>query len=213
MEPVKVMVVDDHAMVRESLASTLQNSRDISVIGMAASGREALDRAKELKPAVILMDIKMPLMDGIKACRLVKKALPDTHVIMLTVMDDESHVMDAISAGASGYILKSMPVAELVRAIKLTIDGKSVLHPVATRKLISEFQKLSQNQAGQFKLTDREMEVLQLLAYGHTNKEIAGKLVISQQTVKSHVIHIFQKLGASDRTEAVAIALRKGIVE
>lgn len=213
MQPVKVLVVDDHAMVRESLAATLSASMEIHVVGTASSGREALEKAKKLDPRVILMDIRMPSMDGIKACRLIKKSMPDVHIIIISAFDDDLYITEAIGAGASGYMLKSMPVAELVRAIKLTVEGKSMLHPSVTRKLISEFRKMSDEGGGKFKLTDRELEVLQLLAYGNTNKEIANALSISQQTVKSHVIHIFQKLGASDRTEAVAIALRKGIVE
>lgn len=213
MDPVKILITDDHAMVRESLSAALNTRPSIQVVGTAGNGREAIEKAKQLNPDVVLMDIKMPNMDGIKACRLLKNSMPDVHVIMLTVMDDESHVIEAINAGASGYILKSMPVNELLRAIKLTMEGKAMLHPSATKKLISEFKRLADDGSGKFKLSERELEVLQLLAYGYTNKEIAGKLTISQQTVKSHVIHIFQKLGASDRTEAVAIALRKGMVE
>ena len=213
MNPIKVLITEDHTMMRESLSNTLGNHPTIHVVGTANTGREAIAEAKNLEPDVVLMDIKMPRMDGIKACRLLKKSLPDTHVIMLTVMDDESHVIDAISAGASGYILKSMSVNELIRAIKLAVEGKSILHPSATKQLINEFKKLNDNGACKFRLSDRELQVLQLLAYGYTNKEVAGDLSISQQTVKSHVIHIFQKVGASDRTEAVAIALRKGIVE
>jgi DNA-binding NarL/FixJ family response regulator len=200
-------------MVRESLAATLSASTKIDVVGTASSGREALDKTKKLDPQVILMDIRMPAMDGIKSCRLIKKAMPDVHVIIISAFDDDLYITEAIEAGASGYMLKSMPMAELVRAINLTVEGKSMLHPSVTRKLISEFRKMADEGGQKFKLTDRELEVLQLLAYGNTNKEIANTLSISQQTVKSHVIHIFQKLGASDRTEAVAIALRKGIVE
>jgi two-component system NarL family response regulator len=213
MDSIKVMVVDDHTLVRDCLATALKASPNIDVVGTAGSGREALEKAKALKPEVILMDIKMPKMNGIKACRLIKKALPDTSVIMLTVMDDEASVIEAVSAGASGYILKSMPVTELVKAIKLAKNGKSVLHPDAALKLIREFRKMVDDEAAKFNLTNRELEVLQLLAYGYTNKKIAEKMFISEQTVKSHVIHIFQKLGAADRTEAVAIALRKGLIE
>ncbi|NPV60511.1 MAG: response regulator transcription factor [Actinobacteria bacterium] len=213
MDSIKVMVVDDHTMVRESLATALSTSPDIEVVGTAGSGREALEKAKALHPEVILMDINMPKMNGIKACRLIKGALPEVNVVMLTVMDDEASVIEAVSAGASGYVLKSMPVSELVKAVKLAKNGKSMLHPDAALKLIRQFRKLLDDEAAKFSLTNRELEVLQLLAYGYTNKKIAEKMFISEQTVKSHVIHIFQKLGAADRTEAVAIALRKGLVE
>jgi len=212
-ESIKIMVVDDHTMVRESLATALMTSPDIEVVGTAGSGREALEKAKELRPEVILMDIKMPRMNGIKACRLIKNALPETQVVMLTAFDDEANVLEAVSAGASGYVLKSMPVKELVKAVKLARNGKSMLHPDAALKLIREFRKLLEDEASKYNLTARELEVLQLLAYGYTNKKIAEKMYISEQTVKSHVIHIFQKLGAADRTEAVAVALRKGLVE
>ncbi len=212
-QQIKVLIAEDHEMVRESLASMLSNHPTIHMVGTACNGREAVEKAKQLEPDVVLMDIKMPNMDGIKACRLLKKAQPDVLVIMLTVMDDESHVIDAITAGASGYILKSMSINELLRAIKLAVEGKSILHPTATKQLINEFKKLNDDETSRFHISDRELEVLQLLAYGNTNKEIARDLTISQQTVKSHVIHIFQKLDASDRTEAVAIALRRGIVE
>lgn len=213
METVKIMVVDDHTLVRESLATALRVSHEIEVVGTAGSGREALEKAKSLRPDVILMDIKMPKMNGIKACRLIKNALPETNIIMLTVMDDEASVIEAVSAGASGYVLKSMPVNELVKAVKLAKAGKATLHPDAALKLIREFRKMIDDEASKFNLTARELEVLQLLAYGYTNRKIAEKMFISEQTVKSHVIHIFQKLGAADRTEAVAIALRKGLVE
>ena len=213
MRQIKVLIAEDHEMVRESLSTALSNHTTIHVVGTACNGREAIEKAKQLEPDVVLMDIKMPNLDGIKACRLLKKAQPNVQVIMLTVMDDESHVIDAITAGASGYILKSMSINELLRAIKLAVEGKSLLHPSATKQLINEFKKLNDDGTTRFHISDRELEVLQLLAYGHTNKEIAKDLSISQQTVKSHVIHIFQKLSASDRTEAVAIALRRGMVD
>ncbi len=213
MEPINVLIADDHAMVREGLSTALQTSASVRVVGMAGNGREAIDKVKALKPNVVLMDIRMPNMDGLKACRLIKKSSPETQVIMLTVHDDETHVLDAITAGASGYILKSLSVNDLLKAIKLAAEGKAMLHPNATKQLMIEFRKLAGSDGGGFSLSERELQVLQLLAYGHTNKEIASELTISQQTVKSHVIHIFQKLGACDRTEAVAIALRRGIVE
>lgn len=210
---IRVFIVDDHTMFRESIAAALELNAQISVLGMAGSGREALDKIKETSPDVILMDIKMPKMDGIKTCQLLKKAMPEANIIMLTVSEEEANVIEAIGAGASGYVLKSMPLNELVRAIKLVNEGKAMLHPDITKQLIAEFKRLTDKESNKFNLSDREVEVLQLLAYGYTNKEIAARLFISQQTVKSHVIHIFQKVGAVDRTEAVAIALRHGIVE
>jgi DNA-binding NarL/FixJ family response regulator len=213
LRKVKVLIAEDHAMVRESLSAVLGNNPSVQVVGTACNGREAVDKAQQLEPDVVLMDIKMPNMDGIKACRLLKKEKPEVHVIMLTVMDDESHVIEAIAAGASGYILKSMSVNELLRAIRLAMEGKSLLHPSVTKKLINEFRRLSDDETGSFHISDRELEVLQLLAYGYTNKEIANKMSISLQTVKSHIIHIFRKLDASDRTDAVAKALRMGMVE
>lgn len=213
MNRIRVLVVDDHTLVRESLMTALSTSPAIEVVGGAGSGREALEKAKSLQPDVVLMDVKMPRMNGIQACRLIKQTLPDVKVVMLTMMEDEASILESISAGASGYILKSMPVNEVVKAIKLAVENKSPLSPEAAMKLINEFRRKMDEEASNFNLTRRELEVLQLLAYGYTNKMIAEKMFISQQTVKSHIIHIFQKLGASDRTEAVAIALRKGLVE
>ncbi|MBC7247502.1 MAG: response regulator transcription factor [Actinobacteria bacterium] len=208
----RVMVVDDHRLVREGLIGLLRLNPEIEVVGEAANGDEAVARAKALKPDVVLMDISMPGMNGITATRLIKKALPDTKVIMLTMLDQEGYVYESVKAGATGYLLKNAGLEELVKAVKEVHRGGATLHPDAQAQLLKEYLYLARSNRETYGLSEREMEILQLLADGLSNKEIADRLFISIQTVKTHITHIFEKLGVSDRTEAVAAALRRGLV-
>ncbi len=212
MKPVNVMVVDDHKLVREGLANMLSLQRDIEVVGQASSGEEAVSRSKALKPDLILMDISMPGMNGIVATRMIKERDPHVKVVMLTMMDQETYVYEAIKAGATGYLLKNVGLNELTRAIRAVVKGEASLHPQAQAHLIKEYALMARKNRETFGLSDRELEVLQLLADGNTNKDIAERLFISTQTVKTHIAHIFEKLGVKDRTEAVASALRSGLV-
>jgi two-component system response regulator DegU len=164
------------------------------------------------KPDVVLMDISMPGMNGIQATKLIREKYPDAKVVMLTMLDQEGYVYEAVKAGATGYMLKNTSSDDLVHAIHTVFEGKALLHPDATAQLLKEFVSLADNKAKDYGLSGREMEVLQLLSQGNTNKEIAKALWISEQTVKTHVAHIFDKLGTSDRTETVATALRNGLV-
>jgi DNA-binding NarL/FixJ family response regulator len=166
----------------------------------------------QVKPDVILMDISMPGMNGIQATKAIRDKHPDAKIVILTMLDQEGYVYEAIKAGATGYMLKSTSSDELVNAIQTVNEGKALLHPDATAQLLKEFVSLAQNKAKDYGLSNREMEVLQLLSEGKTNKEVAKALWISEQTVKTHVAHIFDKLGTSDRTETVAQALRTGLV-
>jgi DNA-binding NarL/FixJ family response regulator len=209
---IKVLVVDDHRLVREGLTSLLRIHPEIEVVGEASDGDEAVSKARALEPGVILMDISMPGMNGITATRLIKKGLPGVKVIMLTMLDQEGYVYEAIKAGATGYLLKNTGLEELVKAIKEVLKGGATLHPDAQAQLLKEYVFLARRNQDTYGLSDREIEVLQLLADGMSNKEIAAKLYISTQTVKTHIAHIFDKLGVSDRTEAVAAALRRGLV-
>jgi DNA-binding NarL/FixJ family response regulator len=209
---IKVLVVDDHRLVREGLTSLLRIHPEIEVVGEASDGDEAVSKARALEPGVILMDISMPGMNGITATRLIKKGLPGVKVIMLTMLDQEGYVYEAIKAGATGYLLKNTGLEELVKAIKEVLKGGATLHPDAQAQLLKEYVFLARRNRDTYGLSDREIEVLQLLADGMSNKEIAAKLYISTQTVKTHIAHIFDKLGVSDRTEAVAAALRRGLV-
>ncbi len=209
---VRVMVVDDHRLVREGLVGLLRLNSEIEVVGEASSGDEAVARARVLKPDVVLMDISMPGMNGITATKMIKKDLPDTKVIMLTMLDQEGYVYESVKAGATGYLLKNVGLDELVKAVKEVHRGGATLHPDAQAQMLKEYLFLARSNQETYGLSEREMEILQLLADGLTNKEIAERLFISIQTVKTHITHIFEKLGVSDRTEAVAAALRRGLV-
>jgi two-component system response regulator DegU len=210
--PIKVMIVDDHNLVREGLKAVFAQGDAIDVVGEAGSGEEAIEMVDKVKPDVILMDISMPGINGIQATKLIRNKHPDAKIVILTMLDQEGYVYEAIKAGATGYMLKSTSSDELVNAIQTVNEGKALLHPDATAQLLKEFITLAQNKAKDYGLSNREMEVLQLLSEGKTNKEIAKALWISEQTVKTHVAHIFDKLGTSDRTETVARALRSGLV-
>jgi two-component system response regulator DegU len=209
---IKVMIVDDHNLVREGLKAVFSQGDEIDVVGEAGSGEQAIEMVDEVNPDVILMDISMPGMNGIQATKAIRDKHPDAKIVILTMLDQEGYVYEAIKAGATGYMLKSTSSDELVNAIQTVNEGKALLHPDATAQLLKEFVSLAQNKAKDYGLSNREMEVLQLLSEGKTNKEVAKALWISEQTVKTHVAHIFDKLGTSDRTETVAQALRTGLV-
>jgi DNA-binding NarL/FixJ family response regulator len=212
MARIKVMVVDDHKMVREGIISVLSLHSDIEVVGEASDGDEALAKISTFTPDVVLMDISMPRTNGIIATRMIKERYPEVKVIMLTMLDQEGYVYEAIKAGATGYILKNTSIEELTKAIRGVHKGEATLHPKAQAYLVKEYSAMVKKDRESYGLSDREMEILQLLADGFTNKEIAGQLYISTQTVKTHIAHIFEKLGVKDRTEAVAAALRRGLV-
>jgi len=211
--PIRVVIVDDHAVVREGLRTYLDLSDEIEVIGEARNGREAVDRARALHPDVMLMDLLMPEMDGIAATRAVKEASPSTNVIVLTSFTDDEHIMPALRAGATGYLLKDVSASDLVRAIEGANKGQAQLHPEVARKLM---EQVSQPQRSEeppgAALTPRELEVLRLIASGMSNKEIARELVLNERTVKGHVSNILSKLGLADRTQAALYAVREGIV-
>jgi two-component system, NarL family, response regulator DegU len=209
---IKVLVVDDHRLVREGLTSLLRIHPELEVVGEASDGDEAVAKSRTLEPEVILMDISMPGMNGITATKVIKKEQPEVKVIMLTMLDQEGYVYEAVKAGATGYMLKNTGLEELVKAIKEVLKGGATLHPDAQAQLLKEYVFMARRNNDTYGLSDREIEVLQLLADGSSNKEIAAKLFISTQTVKTHIAHIFEKLGVSDRTEAVASALRRGLV-
>jgi len=212
MSEIKVMIVDDHHLVREGLKAVLNQGIDINVVGEAGTAEDALNMVEKLDPDVVLMDISMPGMGGIRATKSIRERYPEVKVVILTMLDQEGYVYEAVKAGATGYMLKSASSDELVRAIKAVYDGKALLHPEATAQLLKEFANLAEYHGQDYGLSNREMEVLQLLSEGKTNKEIANSLYISEQTVKTHLAHIFGKLGTSDRTQTVAKALRNGIV-
>ncbi|TMV48099.1 response regulator transcription factor [Paenibacillus mesophilus] len=213
---VRIMVVDDHAVVRSGLMSLLDGKDRLQVVGEAADGDEAIARAAQLRPDVVLMDLSMPHgKDGLTATKELKKELPDTAVLILTMHDDEEYLFRAIQAGASGYILKSAPHDELVAAIRSVATGDAYLYPSATKRLMGEYMEKVKNgeNAGTYEaLSDREKEILAWTAKGYSNKEIAEHLIISVKTVESHKSNLMEKLGLKTRPELVKFALKKGLL-
>jgi DNA-binding NarL/FixJ family response regulator len=207
----RVLIVDDHPVTRDGLRSALSTSDEVDIVGEASSGEEAIDVVDKLKPEVVFMDVRMPGMGGIEATRIIREENPDTRVILFTVDESRTAISDAIQAGVSGYLLKDVSAQELVNAARLALEGKAVIHPSLTRAFIEEVQLVDRRPEAP--LSKREAEILQKVAYGSTTKEVAHDLGISPHTVKTHLERIFEKLGANDRAQAVAIAIRQGIVE
>jgi DNA-binding NarL/FixJ family response regulator len=211
--PIRLLVADDHPVVRDGLVAMLSTQPDFVVVGEAATGIEAVERAAVLAPDVVLLDLEMPGMDGVEALRRIRAARPDVPVIVFTAFDTDERILGAVQAGARGYLLKGAPRDELFKAIRVVGKGGSLLQPVVASKLLQHISHQSDKPASSIEvLTDRETEVLALLAQGKTNKEIAAALVISERTVKFHVGSILGKLGAGNRTEAVTIAAQRGLV-
>jgi DNA-binding NarL/FixJ family response regulator len=215
---IRVLLVDDQALFREGLETLLSVHKDIQVAGQASNGQEALEVAAQVRPDVVLMDLRMPVLDGVQATRLLKEAQPRCRVIVLTTFDDDEYVFDALRAGAAGYLLKDVASARLVEAIRATARGESILEPSVAAKVIAEFTRVSSLvPAAQMEqlvepLSERELEILALIARGASNKEIAGQLFIAEGTVKNHVTHILGKLGVRDRTQAALKARELGLL-
>ncbi|MBC7335605.1 MAG: response regulator transcription factor, partial [Clostridia bacterium] len=203
MAPIRVLIVDDHQLIREGLRKVLALQEDIVVAGEAATGEEALRLVRTLKPDVVLLDINLPGADGIKVCEAMQQN-GVAKVIALTIYDDDDHVFAAVRAGASGYLLKDVNPDELARAIRAVAAGEAVMHPRVTGKVMREFNRLAAELAllAGVSLTNREVEVLRLVAMGYSNKDIAARLFISQKTVKNHMTNILRKLQVEDRTQA-----------
>jgi DNA-binding NarL/FixJ family response regulator len=210
---IKVAIADDHSLVRQGLRRYLDTADDIEVVGEAATGEEALALVEKASPDIVLLDIRMPEMDGLEAARRVRDRFPDVGVIMLTAYDDRQFVVEAVRAGARGYVLKARDAEHLIQTVRLVAGGNMVIDPQLVVALAEELSTVKERDRKAETLTAREIEVLQLLAFGHTNRDIAEKLFISPDTVKTHLEHIFEKLGASDRTAAVAEALRRHLIE
>ena len=213
---IQVVVADDQGMVRSGFSVLLNAQPDIEVIGEAVNGREAITMAASLQPDVILMDVRMPVLDGLQATREIT-ALPDPpKVLVLTTFDLDDYVYEALRAGASGFLLKDASARELADAVRLVAAGDALLAPGVTRRLIAEFARMGAPRSPSRKdiegLTERESEVLALVARGMSNAEIAGHLVVAEQTVKTHVSRILMKLGLRDRTQAVVLAYETGLV-
>jgi DNA-binding NarL/FixJ family response regulator len=215
-EPIRVMVVDDQQLFRRGLTMLLGVEEDIDVVGEAGDGIAATELAATAVPDVILMDVRMPKRSGIEACVAIKEAAPTARIIMLTVSDEEADLYDAVKNGASGYLLKDSSIDEVAQAIRVVADGQSLISPSMAIKLLDEFKQMSRSDRQQVptpKLTDRELEVLKLVAQGLNNREIAKRLFISENTVKNHVRNILEKLQLHSRMEAVMYAVREKLLD
>jgi DNA-binding NarL/FixJ family response regulator len=210
---IKVLIADDHSLVRQGLRRYLDMADDIDVVGEAADGEEAMALVEKSEPDIVLLDIRMPGVDGLEAARRIRDKFPKVGTIMLTAYDDRQFVVEAVRAGARGYVLKARDAEHLIQTVRLVAGGNMVIDPQLVVALAEELSQAKERDRKAETLTAREIEVLQLLAFGHTNRDIAEKLFISPDTVKTHLEHIFEKLGASDRTAAVAEALRRRLIE
>ena len=224
---IRILLADDHPIVREGLRAVLETQADFEVIAEAARGDEALRLALALQPDILLLDLEMPILDGVETIRRLRQQQPAARIIVFTAFDNDERIIHAVQAGANGYLLKGAPREEIFKAIRITMEGGSLLQPVVASKLLrhmghqspvtgsqSSFsQHLTTQQEPPYEaLTERELEVLNLLAQGMPNKEIASQLVISERTAKFHVSSIMGKLGATNRTEAVSLAAQKGLI-
>jgi DNA-binding NarL/FixJ family response regulator len=212
-EPVTILVVDDHALVREGARAFLEAQPNFVVVGSVGSGGEAVLRAADLAPDVVLMDLVMPGMDGIEATRRLKQCSPRSQVIVLTSYHDDEHIFPAIRAGALSYLLKDVRLPELAEAVRKAAQGESVMHPHVAARIAQELDTMPATESSQYALlSEREREVLRLIAEGFSNSDIAIRLVISEKTVKSHVSNILSKLHLLDRTQAAVFAWREGLI-
>ena len=214
---VRVVIADDQGMVRSGFTTLLNSEPDIEVVGEAVNGQEAVTRATQLRPDVILMDVRMPVMDGLQATRQITAMDDGPRVLVLTTFDLDDYVYQALRWGASGFLLKDASARELAEAVRVVAAGDALLSPGVTRRLIAEFARMGAPRGPSRKtlqdLTERETEVLALVARGLSNAEIAGRLVVAEQTVKTHVSRILMKLGLRDRTQAVVLAYETGVVQ
>lgn len=216
--PITILIVDDHALLRQGIKKVLDLESDLSVIGEAGDGDEAIKMALQLKPDIVLLDVNMPKKNGLEVTKELRQLAPHIKIVLLTIHDDENYVIEVIKAGATGYLLKDIEPGMLIKAIRSVHLGESFIYPTLARRLFFEVdqEKKSENQrtrGSQDSLTSREIEVLQLIGQGLSNQEMAQKLFLSEKTVKNHLTNIFRKINVSDRTQAVIYAIKHKIVQ
>jgi DNA-binding NarL/FixJ family response regulator len=214
MPTIRILIVDDHTLLRDGISALLDLVPDMEVVGEAGNGKEALECVRELRPDVVLMDIEMPIMDGLEASRKIHDRYPAVKVLILSQYDDAEHVLEAVGAGVKGFVTKTAASAELAASIRSVYRGDSYLSPQAARELVGEFQRAERPHSDDpyDQLTGREKEILKLIAQGRTTQQIADLLVISRKTAEGHRANLMAKLGVHDRVELVKYALRKGII-
>ena len=212
---IRVLIADDQSMVRAGFRRLLSSEEGIEVVAEAGNGKEAIEKAARFHPTVILMDIRMPELDGLEATRRILAADPAARVLILTTFDLDEYVYEALTAGASGFVLKDDPPEQLIAAVRTVAAGDALLSPAVTKRVIKQFVRVPRPEPPRelHELTAREREILRLIAGGLSNAEIGGQLYISETTVKTHVTHIFQKLGLRDRVQAVVLAYQTGLFE
>jgi DNA-binding NarL/FixJ family response regulator len=218
--PIKIVIADDHALLRQGIKNVLSLEPDLEVIGEAADGEEAISKIESLKPDILLLDVNMPHMNGLEVTKCLKADNTPVKVIILTIHDDESYVFEVIKSGADGYILKDIEPGMLVKAIRLVYEGQSFIYPTLTKRLFGELSRQEERRAApperrsskEERLTYREVEVLKLIGRGMNNQEIAQELFLSEKTVKNHLTNIFRKISVVDRTQAVLYAIKNKIV-
>jgi len=216
MPKTKILVVDDHAIVREGVRMILAKESDLEVVGEAGDGEQALELTERLRPDVVIMDISMPGMGGIEATQTIRTRHPEVQVLALTMHEDESYIFQLLRAGAAGYVLKRAAAQDLVQAVRAAAKGEAFLYPSVARKVVEDYLKrveMGEERQRYDGLTAREKEILTLIAQGLSNQQIAEKLFISIKTVQTHRAHVLEKLKLHDRTELVRYAIRKGLIE
>jgi DNA-binding NarL/FixJ family response regulator len=212
MEKIRILIADDHPVIREGLSAMLSRQPDFMILGEAENGKDAVKKARQLRPDIVLMDLRMPEMDGVEAMKRIRQDNPKTKFIILTTYKDGDYIFKGIEAGARAYLLKDAKREDVYNAIRIVHEGGSILQPEITAKVLDRFSEISQQIQEPEVLSARELEILRLIAKGTSNKEIASNLGLYESTVKTHVHNIFHRLGVNDRAEAVAQAIKRGLI-